>query len=182
MKKKITMENKEIQNSVFDTVINKEVEVETTTVSSTSTIPVGRNNDEYIYQVMFGNDDNEYYTFELPIISIDGQIIIKSVIAKGVLTEKVIDKTVEISYATYPNQSVITNSLNSRVLLARVQVNSLEWLFTTQFEAEMKIKDMVLNTFKDYVPQLFDTIKDLRNIIETQKNIKKNNNSNLIDI
>lgn len=179
------MENIENKDANIEEVVNNIGGVETveinqeynttTTVCSTTTLYPKRN---VLYQIFFGDDADEYYTWVTPIFDAE-QVHLSALIKKGVITEDLYDNIVEISYREDLDEenSFITKDLKNGIVIKVIDHIGLDWLNKDYITAQNELKEESLNAYRKLLPQLFHRLEAMEN-----RRINNNSNNGLIEL
>lgn len=129
-----------------------------------------------VFLIMCGNDDTEYYTETVPIITNDN-ITLHNAVKKGIIKEEVLNTFVE-EYFCLECDSELNFSLNEGILMKKHFKDELFWLTKSLNEAQISIKDKIIMKYNQVVPSLINDIKNLQQQNKKVKNNYKQNNYN----
>ena len=165
------LENKDtIVEVVVDTNANSDINIEKFQEQATTTTLYPKKN--VLYQIFFGDDADEYYTWVTPIFDAE-QVHLSALIKKSVITEDLYDNIVEISYREDLDEenSFITKDLKNGIVIKVIDHIGLDWLNKDYVTAQNELKEESLNAYRKLLPQLFHRL-------EAMENNRRNNNSN----
>lgn len=127
-----------------------------------------------VYQIFSGNTDDEFYTFETPVIEID-KVVCKKLIQKGVIWENVMDEKIEEFYKLdiIPDEQLKKESkyfdLNLGFVIKLLPTETLPWLERTEDMAFVLLKDKVLDYYKTLLPKLIGDVRMLQQQLNGQE-------------
>lgn len=142
----------------------------------------------FIYQILTGDSEDEFYTFTLPFIEtqpISDSLVCINTLKKAVVREMVLENQIEEFYAveaTHPqgkSTKELKFDLKTGIVLKLIPVANLNWLNKTQKEAEEQLKDRVLNFYKTTVPNLVQSVEALKQEINMIRGQRNTNNGNV---
>ena len=113
-----------------------------------------------VYLIMCGQDNSEYYTSEVPVISGDDMTLYNPV-KKGVLREAVLEDFVEEYYCDHCEDEMVF-TISNGILMKRHFEDDLPWLNRAISDAQIVIKDKVIMKYNQIVPTLMNNIKNLQ--------------------
>lgn len=129
-------------------------------------------NEKVVYSIMSGADDNEYFSYALPIL-IEGKLLLSDYFMKGVFKEDVIDTVVEEYFCVkVPDEPIKEILLSEGILLKEYSGDSIFWKDNTLEMAQQKIKDKILLQYQRIVPQLLQRINAVEERANTQQDKK----------
>lgn len=137
--------------------------------------------ENFVYSIMSGVDENEYYTFELPIIE-GSSIVINNPIKKGSVHENILNEVVEECYMDNLVVPHLDFDMSSGVLIKKYHTDQILWLGRTREEAANTIKDKVINKYQQIVPNLINKISNIEAKMKQPSNVRRQNNDDLIQL
>lgn len=120
--------------------------------------------DNRIFCVVSGNEDEiEYYTYHVPKFK-DNILEISEPFIKGSISEVVVDKKVHEYYNLAISEQSKMFLLSKGIFLKEYEISELNWINITKAEASAVLKEKVIKSYQQLVPNLVNRIHKLENI------------------
>lgn len=135
---------------------------------------------ECVYNMMFGEDEREYYTFISPIITHES-IQFKNLFCKGTISEVVLELEISEHYKEESIESEKIINLTSGIFLKLYKPSELDWLDVTFGTAKERVQERTLNAYKEMMPKVLQQLSFLQERQEKIVKVKKQSD-NLLDL
>ncbi len=157
------------KESVFANVPDKPKELVMPTLVKTNVIKektldeeleVDDKKSDIIYAIEWGSEEAELYTFNLPTFTGES-LIVDEFFKKGILSESVLDHSVEEYFCEWPEENSIKLALSSGVFIQSYSMDNLDWINNKYEDAQTNLKDRVIEAYQKIMPNLISRINQL---------------------
>lgn len=155
-----------------------EIETPNTAIVNEEKITEPINEDSnFVYSLMSGMDETEYYTFNCPEI-INGSVVIRDPFKKSFVTQHVLEENIHEYYRATIAVKELSFDISEGIFTKCHLKSEIYWLTQDEATASNKIKDAVILKYNQMVPNLINRM----NILDEQLKYKKEQNDDLMEL